>query len=145
MANYNTEFSFMIPLADDQRAWGDEVVAFLEAAQEDPAVNPAHPLFKLLPVDFVDDEILGYEIEALDEGLWISDDAGEGEPSNLVPLITAYLARFDPGGTLGFTWADTCSKHRVGAFSGGAVHVTASAHTSMHASDWLYQQSEEAS
>lgn len=42
--------------------------------------------------------------------------------------------------TVGFEWADTCSKPRLDAFGGGAMFVTATEIRGMHTSRWLAEQ-----
>lgn len=50
-----------------------------------------------------------------------------GSPQNVAWLIQKFLKRFCPKKHWIMTWACTCSKPRVGEFSGGAILVTANA------------------
>jgi hypothetical protein len=55
--------------------------------------------------------------------LWLYAEES-GNPENAAEFVCKFLKRFRAGQSWSLTWATTCSKPRVGAFSGGAVFVT---------------------
>lgn len=56
--------------------------------------------------------------------LWMyAEESGVAE--HVALFAQEFLARFRPRGYFTLTWAATCSKPRIGEFSGGAVFVTA--------------------
>lgn len=167
MANNYTEFSFAIPLrTDEQKAWGREVKAYLDSAVANDCIpvcthcavdlavinehtlsamndgegddcdgHELHPLADLLSGD----DYLGYNVEVDSDELWIYAEEG-GTPEYVVPLAQAYLEKFDPDGSLGFCWADTCSKPRLDEFGGGAVFITATDAKWINTYQWLGEQ-----
>ena len=48
-----------------------------------------------------------------------------GEPNEVAWLVKKFLKQFRPDQCWSLTWATTCSKLRIGEFSGGAFFVTA--------------------
>ncbi|NLX98614.1 MAG: hypothetical protein GXY83_20845 [Rhodopirellula sp.] len=56
--------------------------------------------------------------------LWIYADEN-GNPTHVVWLVRKFLKKFRPADSWSLTYSVTCSKPRVGEFSGGAVFVTA--------------------
>jgi hypothetical protein len=52
-----------------------------------------------------------------------SEDSGT--PQDAANLVQEFLARFRSEDTLGFKWANTCSRPLVDAFGGDAVFITA--------------------
>ena len=75
--------------------------------------------------------------------LWLHADT-YGEPAHVAWLIQKFLKRFRPDQCWSLTYANTCSKPRVGEFSGGAVFVTANEIKFQDASDFVEQQRAEA-
>lgn len=59
-----------------------------------------------------------------------------GEPAQVAAFLRAYLKKFDPTGSLWFSWACTCSKMRANEFGGGAAIVTASRVSILDVQDW---------
>lgn len=61
-------------------------------------------------------------------GKWVihidSDDV-EGDVDAVTNFMQGYLQQFEPGRTLGFEWANTCTHKRPDAFGGGFAVVTA--------------------
>jgi hypothetical protein len=56
--------------------------------------------------------------------LWIYADE-YGDQERVAHLIRKFLKTFRPNECWSLTWAETCSKPRVGEFGGGALFVTA--------------------
>lgn len=148
MADNYVQFSFAIPLdTPEKEAWAREAVAFLDDANELPTLErlaalhagePAdtHVFDELLPDEFLDSESLGFNVAVDDDGIWMySEDSGT--PDNTIPLIQAYLLKFDPTGAVAFEWADTCSRPRLDEFGGGAAFVTATSVEYMNTGTWV--------
>jgi len=55
---------------------------------------------------------------------WIYSEEG-GNLENVAKAVGMFLARFRPTETFTLTWAATCSKPRIGEFSGGVLAVSA--------------------
>ncbi len=51
--------------------------------------------------------------------LWIRDDV-TGDPQTVITFVLRCAEIFDLKGRWGFQWANTCSRPRIDAFSGGA-------------------------
>jgi hypothetical protein len=64
------------------------------------------------------------EDEELGRHLWVYADEG-GDPDRVAHLVQKFLRQFRPHEWWSLTYATTCSKLRLGEFSGGAVFVTA--------------------
>lgn len=120
MANNYRQASFVIPnLTAVEEEWLRADLAARDADTDDP-INFAW--------SFHDDE---------NRYLWLRD-AGEWIDTDQVSaLCCAFLKKHRPCDTLGFTYADTCSKPRVGEFSGGAVLCSARGARVLDAGDWL--------
>jgi len=63
-----------------------------------------------------------------------------GEPQHVALFVQAFLKKFRPNGFFGFSYAETCSKPRIGEFGGGAVAVTAEYIRYEHTQSWLWEQ-----
>jgi len=69
------------------------------------------------------------------QDLWIYS-ADYGNPDDVASFVQAFLQRFSPHVVWTLTFSLTCSKIRVGAFSGGAIVVTAAEIESFNAGAW---------
>lgn len=74
--------------------------------------------------------------------LWIHAD-DYGSVQDVGGFIRAFLEKFRPSATFFLSWADTCSKMRVGEFDGGAIFVTAESVEYLQASSWAQFKAEE--
>jgi hypothetical protein len=74
--------------------------------------------------------------------LWLYAEES-GCPDQVAEFVRAFLARFRPEGCFSLTYAETCSKPRLGEFSGGAIFVTADGHQHEPACFWVDRQEEE--
>jgi len=63
-----------------------------------------------------------------------------GNPDHVAQFIKTYLKKFDPEGCFSFTWSQTCSKPRLGAFTGGAIFVTANTIEWMSGEEWANEK-----
>ena len=60
-----------------------------------------------------------------------------GSPVQVGKFVRAFLARFRPDEHFVLTYADVCSKPRIGEFSGGALLVTKDGIQHWDAYDWV--------
>ena len=65
-----------------------------------------------------------HDTEGWGRHLWLYTE-GWGDASNVAWLVQKFLKKFRPDQCWSLTYSTTCSKPRVGEFSGGAVFVTA--------------------
>jgi hypothetical protein len=125
VANNYTHFSVIVPVDDPESAVAT-IVAALDAAHEnDGAPAPDCQLFASLEAVWGGLIVEATEDGATERGVWIADDAGEGDVE-LASTIISWLLR-QPGAprSIDLEWASTCSKPRVGEFGGGACRVLA--------------------
>lgn len=59
--------------------------------------------------------------------VWFRDNGEYGNVEQIADIVQEYLKKFDKKGYFTMSWADTCSKHRLGEFGGGFCVVTAKA------------------
>jgi len=160
MADNYTQFSEGIDkLTTDEAAWCDARLTYLEAicrlygawSSFHRCSSPAelrYPSVELLPedkpwVDFGAGD-LGFEWELHDSShndadLWMyADDSGDVEKVGM--FVQEFLGRWRPKDCFILTWASTCSKPRLGEFSGGALFVTAHGYETMTPSEWLSEK-----
>ena len=75
-----------------------------------------------------DADIPGFGVEFhgtdKDRHAWLSAEEG-GDPSRVAHLVQSFVKKFRPDQSWSLTYANTCSKLRIGEFGGGAVFVTA--------------------
>lgn len=65
-----------------------------------------------------------------------------GDLECVAEFAQAYLKRFAPTGSFRLTWAETCSKMRVGQFGGGYLFVTATDQRWMTPDRWFTEMEE---
>ena len=65
-----------------------------------------------------------------------------GEPEKVGLFVQEFLKEFYPDETFTLTWATTCSRPRVGEFSGGGMLVTSQKLYFIEAGDWIRQKRE---
>jgi hypothetical protein len=109
MANNYTQFSEVIPnLTDEEARWLQEQI---EPGLEDSGVSHQFD---------TDDEPDGWG-----RYLWLHADE-YADLEQVAGFVQRFLQQFRPEQYWSLTFACTCSRPRVSAFSGGAVFVTAS-------------------
>jgi 3-deoxy-D-manno-octulosonic-acid transferase len=64
-----------------------------------------------------------------------------GDVVHVAELVHEFLKKFRPKDVFSLTYSETCSKPRLGEFSGGAIVVTAYDIKYMNASTWAEQES----
>ncbi len=158
MADHYLQFSETLDkLTAEEAAWLEEqlqpIVAFgdREFGEDDPAIAtmPKDPDFTG-PRFLRDNPEFDYRYDVRDfesafqdeedaRSLWLYADT-HGNPEHVAWLIHKFLKRFRPNQCWSLTYANTCSKPRVGEFSGGAVFVTADEIQCQDAGDFVQQQ-----
>lgn len=161
MADNYLQFSETLPnLTAEETAWLKEqlqpIVVFgdREFVEDDPAITTlpvsdpefTGPRFLRDNPDFdYRYDAQGFESAFCDEDhpparyLWLYAE-DYGNPEHAAWLIHKFLTRFRPDQCWSLTYANSCSKPRVGEFSGGAVFVTAEEIQWQDADDWVQQQ-----
>ena len=98
--------------------------------------------FRDLPDEEIDDEP-GFQYDFcenrdLGRYLWLYAEEG-GDPDRVAHLVQKFLRQFRPRECWSLTYAGTCSKPRLGEFSGGARFVTADRIQALDAYDFVDQ------
>lgn len=141
MADYFTQFSVVVPIKSyEEAAWVKKYADLFrenweasEVWQEETLAARFEELKQEIPVDAYDRMVeagireVSCEIELEDIGkdlvVWVHDGGG-GDVYIAAVFILVFLARFYRDDEVFLHWADTCSKPRAGAFSGGTALVT---------------------
>ena len=132
MADYFTNFSFILPLKDDaqkQYALTLSHTASTHRYEETP-----------LPADFpeplkeVTEEWL-FEVEDCEEGIWLHSDSGGIDA--VCAFVQHLLQKFDTVPFITFEWSHDCSKPSTDAYGGGAAFITTTEIETMNTSDWI--------
>jgi hypothetical protein len=94
--------------------------------------------------DLCDDaDVQGFEIVFQKDGdnsyAWLSAEE-HGDVGRVAHLVQMFLKQFRPDQCWSLTYANTCSKLRVGEFSGGAVFVTADESFWQNSYEFIEQQ-----
>jgi hypothetical protein len=136
MANNYTNFSELLVLENkEQEDWVRAELANPTKNIPDGADGPA--AFEAYLKNWVREHRRAYSDEAEPEtwpdfdwsiesdGLWIRDNGENGNLQILSVFVQRFLKKFRPKDNWQVTWADTCSKSRIGEFGGGGMVVTA--------------------
>jgi hypothetical protein len=132
MADYFTNFSFILPLTDDaQKSFALEISHLASSHRLEDGSLPSD--FPESLKDVIEDWT--FELEDVPEGLWLHSDSGGIDAA--CAFVQHILQKFHSPACITFEWAHDCSKPRPDAFGGGAAIVTASEIKTMNTSDWL--------
>lgn len=127
MADYYESFSFMVPV-DDPAGTLTELEPLVDLDQLENGTPEDHPVFAGV-------DAFGLpHMEAQEDGIWITDDAG-GDIDVAAAIVRWLLERPGAPESVTFTWASSCSKPRLDAFSGGLVKVTQAGYRGITADD----------
>ena len=78
---------------------------------------------------------MGFDIEPSGAtSICMHDGDGFGDQEHVIKFVLRCAAEFDLQGRWGFTWALTCSRHRLDGFGGGAQLLDLTARKSL---DWI--------
>lgn len=130
MADYYTNFSFIVPLNPEQQAYALNLFLQMSAIQQGEAV----------PADFPDAlkefaEDCSFEVEASKpHDLWLHSSTGGIDA--VCGYVQHLLQKFNLP-PICFEWSHDCSKPRTDAFGGGAAIITAQTLQTFNTSDWL--------
>jgi hypothetical protein len=124
MANNYRQFSFALKLANKKEAVWFQKLLEKASDTEDPESGGTMADFDwtvyghVKPPEGTHQELQGPHV-------WFRDNGEYGNVDHIADLVQMYLKKFSPQGYFTMSWADTCSKHRLGEFGGGFAVVTA--------------------
>ena len=121
MANNYQLFSAIVPnLSAQERDWANRVLSCQQNVKKRLLGNG------IKPCAIEADDWPGFQWEWIheDHDLWLYAEE-YGNIGHVGEFVRAFLARFRPSNCWALTWAQTCSRPRIGEFSGGGLFVTA--------------------
>ncbi len=125
MADYYTELSFIVECKQ-----GDQALLLRMLEEKDEKLEAAG-----------ESSLLGNCFEKDDKGVWIRDEDGHVEIDALCDVLQAWLgATGDECMGVGFEWSNSCSKHRLDAFGGGAVFIRKDDIQTINTGSWLHEK-----
>lgn len=127
MANSYQEFSQVLSdLTDEEIAWWERE---LKAPGDDADIDEWAEEHHIEPseAEYYADNWPDFDYKWYKDSREIvfHSESGGGDIDNLLAMVQKFLAECRPDEYWVLEWANTCSKHRVGAFGGGAAVVTA--------------------
>lgn len=132
MADYFTNFSFILPLKDEaQKRYALELAQTASFSRFEETQLPAD--FPIALKDVLEDWT--FELEQCEEGIWLHSDSGGIDA--VCAFVQHLLLRFDTAPLVVFEWSHDCTKPRTDAFGGGAAYITAEEIKTMSTSEWL--------
>jgi hypothetical protein len=141
MADYYTHFSFVLELPDEHAidyAIGLAALgADLYSGSEDDRNTSKQDVPNELK-DCLDD--WSFEVDRNEKGIWIHSDCSGADAA--CDFVQHLLAKFGIKEPVSFEWANTCSKPRLDAYSGGAVIITDTRIKSMTTFQWVANEVE---
>lgn len=134
MANNYVEASFMFDLLNkvEEKWWEKEGNRDLDAE---------FPEGDLDPEDIEGGYSSNWAMEGEDgkKAVWFSHDESI-DVESAAAVIQRFLKECRPEGSIGFCWAETCSKPRLDNFGGGACFITAEKIEWNSAAGWIEEQ-----
>ena len=118
MANSYRQFSFALKLKDKTEAsWFRKLLSKAARTEDLESGGTLHDFEATVVVpNHSKDETIPH--------VWFQDNGEYGNVEQIATIVETYLKKFRPRGYFIMTWADTCSKHRLGEFGGGTAVVT---------------------
>jgi hypothetical protein len=144
MADYFTNLSFEVELPDEAAATAAvELLAAIESRLDDPEEADWSGDFERFRQydEFGFD--LAVEVEPDGKTLWFHDQWGSPNIDLLADYLQLVLQKHAPNHSASFEWATNCTKHRLDAFSGGALFITAEKIDYFSSWEWLSQKRDE--
>ena len=140
MADYFTQFSFVIPVTPEQGNWfakvhalATELIGHAEDGEvRDNIEGPPDTASAALVLAEKHDGLPCLQVthDEKENTVWVrSEDSGNVDYT--ADLVQAFLRRFDLDRVISFQWANTCDRLRLDAFGGGALVI------SRRNADWL--------
>lgn len=113
MANNYVESSFEVQLCskEELRWWEEESQRFVPDGKFPDEME--HPVSN------------DWELDENDNRVWFHGDGEAIDVDSAASVLQRFLIACIPQGCISFTWAETCSKPRIGEFGGGACFITA--------------------
>ena len=138
MADYFTNFSFIVPLANaEQQTYALELFHQLSGSHQGEDVPAEFP-------DALKDvaEDAGFELDSGSDPneLWFHSSTGGIDAA--CAFVQHLLQKFDSASVVTFEWSQDCSKPRTDAYGGGAAIITAKEIRTLNTSDWLRVQTQ---
>lgn len=124
MATYTTSFSFTVPVTAPESA----VLELVEAAELAAEGSPQSIFGE-------DQQPGGLHFEAHDDGVWVTDQGGEGNIHGAIAAVDFLLTRAGSPDEVIFDWADGCSRPLEDAYGGGTVRITSTSTRMLHTSN----------
>ena len=135
MADYFTNFSFILPLKDDaQKAYALNLSHNASSCRLDETELPAN--FPEPLKDVMEDWT--FELDDSEAGLWLHSEAGGNEA--VCAFVQHLLQKFEPAPFVAFEWSHDCTKPRTDAYGGGAAIITQTEIKTMNTADWIRAQ-----
>jgi len=141
MANNYLQFSAMLEnLTDDEAKWLEDQLSIVE---DENGYDVKKFMLDLNGDEYWTGEFSHKIVEDKNcRYLWIyADENGDVDAVGI--LINKFLKTFRPNDCWGMTYSLTCSKPRIGEFSGGWLFVTADGYDVCTADDVLLQRAQE--
>jgi hypothetical protein len=133
MADYFTQFSFVIPVTPEQGAWvaqvhalATELIGQAEDGEARENIEGSQDIVSAamgLAEKRDGDPCLQIMHDDKEGTLWVSSE-DSGDVDYTADLVQAFLKHFDLDLVVSFEWANTCSKPQLDAFGGGAVVIS---------------------
>ncbi|WP_166297126.1 hypothetical protein [Bradyrhizobium sp. 2S1] len=141
MANNYTQTSFEFDCGSPENV--TKIACWINGDATHPYPDALRDMMVGLCEEIFDGDDLAFTIADADrvEGephkVWLRfDESGDIEMTALI-LGFAMLTMSEVPDRQGFTWAETCSRPRIGEFGGGACLICRSGVKWMHTSEWL--------
>lgn len=136
MADYFTNFSFVVPLASsEQQTRALDWFRQMAAIQRGEDIPPEFPAALMSDAD---DCVFEAEADEQSSGLWLHSDCGGVDA--VCAFVQYLLKQFNPKCVVTFEWSYDCNKPRTDAYGGGAAVITAEDVKSISTSEWLREQ-----
>jgi hypothetical protein len=142
MADCYQLFSEIIPaLTPEERVWAEKLLDCTKDREPDESTEKIlkEAGVPLNAVDLFEWPGFLWQITDPNRDLWLYGEE-YGNVSHAGEFARAFLARFRPTSCWRLTWAETCSRPRVGEFGGGGLFVTAETIKVCSAMDWTLRQ-----
>lgn len=144
MADYFTHLSFEVELPNEEAATAaTELLTQIESRLDDPEEADWSGEFE----PFRQYDEFGFdlvvEIEPDGKTLWIRDNYGSPNVDLLAAYLQLVLQKYAPEHSASFEYATDCTKHRLDAFAGGALFITAEKIDYFSTWEWLSQKRDE--
>ncbi len=150
MADYYTSLSFKLVLSPEQAEYALKLaglvdyLAYWDGYEEEDPPEKDSMEYTALTIHDAGGAGTGcmWETTTRDDGaveLWIHGEEN-ANPCNVADVIQYMLVKFNLDGAVVFEYANTCSKPRLDAYSGGAYIITQEDVIGRHTSTWIREE-----